>query len=284
MRLSLFSDRPGIRICKSFTGITVAFLFTIVGCSKTPDDINSIKDTSIAASLNDNGAGLSKIKVKVENNTLHFTDTATFLSDVETILAFSVDEFKQFEKQVGFKSLESTLHEAYQAFDGLRSNNDLTKWQIKYKGVAEWKDSTVTAVLQEDIYHRLVNIEGEYRVGDGVAKVTSEKVISVPDGDRSKLNRAARIQKSEPSQGILVAKLGIQQAAAPLFKSSAEAPARCGQTVLTKLQQQGDRKTWVTYYVTPLLGLYTVHTVARVRANGHKRLFLVGTSTKQNIG
>lgn len=223
--------------------------------------------------LQNNSTVLDDINVKVKDGTLHFLDSTQVLNEIHKISRMTESEFKAFEKLIGFKSTSTKLEEAYAAFDQLKTKSDLNSWRAKYKNVAILKDSIVTPTIPISAYQRITNLEGEYYVEGALFKILNDKIITILDGEKSKVNQALSLNKSDINNGILISDIVHKKRTIEndMQIGLLADPAPCGGAQATAMRQDGKRKVFLDFYIIVTRGLWELAGEISVEAAGHKK-------------
>lgn len=211
------------------------------------------------------------LNIKAKDGALHFTDQTTFFKDIEKISNMSDEEFSDFEKQLGFKSLSTYLEEAYEAFDNLKTEFDLKEWQIKYADIVELRDSIVTPLISSSAYQRTINRNGEYFLENAFAKVIGGNLITIVDGDKKKLKSALNLKTSDSNKGIFIDKIIHSKIDVKNDLTISPFGAPCGSEWLATMRQDGKRKVFLDFYVIIHRGINEYAGVVEVQAAGHKK-------------
>lgn len=259
---------------KKMINMLAITLIAFQSCQKMTQNDTEVGDKLGKTTITENIFTIADIDVKVKNGTLHFTETSDIIANINKITDMNGQEFAKFEKEAGYKSLASSLEEAYEAFDKLKTEDDLEAWQNKYKDIVELRDSIVTPLIQGDAYQKIANRSGEYFLGDAYVKVTEEKLITIVDGDKTKLTQALNLNESELDNGIMINKIvskrlildnnlegEISPFAAPCFLGGEISGGR----------QEGNRKVFLNFTVGIYGGIWDLAGQVEVEASAHKK-------------
>jgi len=261
---------------KTIVALCIGAAIFMGACDKQSPNSEILGENLEQKSLSLNAVSLRDINVKVKNGALHFTDTASFFKDLEAISKMSEEEFVAFEKYLGFKSLSTSLNEAYEAFDILRSESDLKKWKTQFGDIVELRDSVVTPLVPLSTYQRITNRAGEYYQGDAYAKVTEDKIITVANGDKSELKEALSNKKATTGDGVFVDKIvhRRQEITSNSPNISLTSAAPCGGGFLGARREYDKRKVFLDFYVIIYRGISEYAGVVEVEAAAHKKTWL----------
>lgn len=210
--------------------------------------------------------------VKVINGELHFENWETYSDDLNKILAMDEKELDYWEKSIGFKSYRSWFNRSAEEFFQLKSKTQYQKWLEDYKDILFMQDNTVTPILAEGIYDRVVNRSGEFVIGNSYVKVLPDKLILIENGDRKKLSEVIGLKSSNEENGIYIMPFNSKESIIELRNSQT-----CGDSELSSQHTQGgDRKALLKLTLDKTLGYnsaigYYYETVINMRAKGHKK-------------
>lgn len=183
----------------------VVVLLVIMGtsCNKlstNPDE----KATGALAGFNSSQVLLKGATIELDKGILNIQDTEKLSETFLEILNMRESDLDKWEASIGFKSLRTVVNEANYEFGELQNETQFAKWKEKYKDVVELRDSTVTELVGDRLSQVLSNRAGEYKVGTALIKAYNDKVVTILDGDRSKLLKASRSVESQFEEGIMV--------------------------------------------------------------------------------
>ncbi|WP_236977741.1 hypothetical protein [Membranihabitans maritimus] len=181
--------------------------------------------------------------VKLVEGRLHFTNPDTYFEDVEKIMSMNEQELNDWEASIGFTSMRAAANSAHKAFGKLTSKDQIPAWENEYKDVVTIKDGAVTDNVKLGYYKILANRDGEYSIGQTLARVYPGRTVMIKDGDRSKFSEALEMEKSDHDRGILIVDHGHSQ--------EIQARSSCGttQTHTGQAEKNNNRQAFLILHV-----------------------------------
>lgn len=201
--------------CSVFSMLAV---FMIFGCKK--DIVTSVplsaKNDSPKMEILKNGDPSVKFsdlnaKITVMDGILVFETADGFGKTIDFLEKATPSEISKWENTLtGFTSVTKHYNDVRKAmFDG----GNLDSLQALYAGQVILKnDGTIEPIIENGVtFGRIINEKGMYKVGRTTIKYSNNMVISILDGDESKLGRAISTLKQDTSNGIYIhpLKLGV---------------------------------------------------------------------------
>jgi hypothetical protein len=194
-------------LCFAFTTLFVA------SCSKESQK----SDNKITSEQGDDWLNAPKItlfsdlksEVKVVNGNLHFKSSIDLKNVINFLRNAKKEEIVKWENSFSdFTSVHKFLDMAKTEFrQDTLNKNKFNELKNKYEGKVTFIDKgqrLKQIISNGSIYGRIIGLNGEYRVGKSIVFYYKGKVISIADGDESKLQEAKNSLQENSKAGIFV--------------------------------------------------------------------------------
>jgi hypothetical protein len=137
--------------------------------------------------------------LEVKDGTLHFG--SNFFEVTEILTKMTEEELDQWEKQVGFKSFRSFIKEIYERTSEMDNFNEM--WLVEnYPNVFRNVNESVFPIIESPIDRIICNQFGEYYTAGVYNRVLRDRLISVVNPCKEKIEKALLIEKSNGYEGI----------------------------------------------------------------------------------
>lgn len=160
---------------------------------------------------------LNSINIQVEDETLVFESAQDYYSAIEIANGMDRGQLDAWEESIGFTSTRNWYN---QAIDDMELDIKRANLKTKYSNKVYFDEEEDIDPLY-GLYHigTFLNQGGIVKIKNSIIKYTRDRLISIPDGDVSKLEKAMTMKKDNPAQGIYVHDLFVSYLAKTCNKS-----------------------------------------------------------------
>ena len=146
---------------------------------------------------------------------LKFGNTEHFKTTLDSISKMNSTALNRWESQVGFVSMRNQFDKLEEQYEHIRSQEQLDQFRNTNRSKVRFSSEGEIQMLV-DMYHvgSLINPNGLVQVGPMVQQFTADRVISIGDGDITKLERARSLTESAVSEEIYISPIEVSPVAA----------------------------------------------------------------------
>lgn len=140
---------------------------------------------------------------------LSFGNLEHFNNIFESIMLKDRAELDRWERQIGFSSMRNKFEQLEDKYATINSQQTLDQFRDQYRNSVVFTDEGEIE-MKVDMYHiaSLINQSGIVKIGSMIQQFTKNKVITIGDGDYSKLSTAAQLTESMPDDHMFVSYIG----------------------------------------------------------------------------
>lgn len=137
--------------------------------------------------------------------TLKFGNLDHFNATFESISKMNRTELDRWERNLGFVSMRNQFEKIEDQYETVKTEADLQSFRDANRSKVRFSAEGELEMLV-DMYHTasLINPQGIVKISGMIQQFTEDKVITVVDGDLSKLEIAQQLKESEPAQSIYI--------------------------------------------------------------------------------
>lgn len=134
---------------------------------------------------------LSKLNdFEIIDGALHLNDGQAYYNLINKFSEMTESELDEWEKSIGFISYRTVFSISADEFHLLQTHEEFIEWQERYDDILYMEDSIVKPRIPRYEDQLFVNRSGEYYIDQSYVKVLEDRVITIFDGDKSKLTIA----------------------------------------------------------------------------------------------
>lgn len=144
--------------------------------------------------------------VFVENGILTFKDSGVFNRITDRLMNMSQDELDNWEKSIGYTtSYRRAYYKVQQELESINSQEDFNKFLIKNQKIVTFsKDSSVIPYFESPFLLRIINLNGEFKIGDELNIITIDKRWITTKNKTVSRQEIQNILRTDESKGIYV--------------------------------------------------------------------------------
>jgi hypothetical protein len=144
--------------------------------------------------------------VQVVDGTLNFQSIEQYNQVREWVQSASLETLLAWQQSIGFKSVQYYYHEALNGLCCPDEQADIDQIARDYAGkvLFDTVEKQIDPLLPMTTTGWLTNVNGEFKVGPSLVHYTPDRVISVVDGNQSKMLAACLNPVDNPNNGVYV--------------------------------------------------------------------------------
>ena len=207
---------------------------------------------------------MGNLGVVVENGRLTFKSGEAMSNTISLLLSMNDVELNAWGKRKGFVSLWSLHQKVYKELENVVTKEDvyqiLERYSMYFEIITDENgEQVMKAKIDDPIYIRITNVEGEYALPGKINKVINNKVLSINEEDYPEISQLSEIE--------LLAMVSHELKYIEPGGGGGGGGTSCGsskQVTYTKDVSGCDRDRRVTIRINTYVDDYTNHTIAWV--------------------